>query len=226
MGWTTVAWCEINPFCQKVLKHHFPHATAHSDITTTDFTIYRGRVDILTGGFPCQPYSLAGDQLGDQDERHLWPHMLRAIREVQPAWVVGENVRGFVSWNDGLVFEQVHLDLEAEGYKVQAYILPAAGVGFDHRRERVFVIAHSTQYRVQRDGSQPLQREPGLQVCTNSRSAQDQPVRPDESQHFYRGISDGIPTELYNQCIAGYGNAVVPQVVLQIFQAIEQYNNP
>src|SRR5687767_12764897 len=84
MGWETIAWCEINPFCQKVLKHHFPNAAAHSDIITTDFTIYKGRVDILTGGFPCQPYSVAGKQEGDDDHRHLWPHMLRAIREVRP----------------------------------------------------------------------------------------------------------------------------------------------
>lgn len=80
MGWETIAWCEWNPFCQKVLNYHFPKSKQHGDITTTDFTIYRGQCDIVTGGFPCQPYSVAGKRLGKEDERHLWPHMLRAIR--------------------------------------------------------------------------------------------------------------------------------------------------
>jgi hypothetical protein len=97
-GWHTVAWCEINPFCQTVLKYHFPNATAYEDIKETDFSVYRGRIDIITGGFPCQPYSTAGKRLGKEDERHLWPEMLRAIREVQPRWVVGENVSGLLNW--------------------------------------------------------------------------------------------------------------------------------
>jgi DNA (cytosine-5)-methyltransferase 1 len=84
MGWETIAWCEWNEFGQKVLKHHFPKAQPHGDITKTDFTIYRGQCDVLTGGFPCQPYSLAGKRKGKEDDRHLWPEMLRAIREIQP----------------------------------------------------------------------------------------------------------------------------------------------
>ena len=104
MGWETIAWCEWNEFGQKVLKHHFPKAQAHGDITKTDFTIYRGQCDIVNGGFPCQPYSLAGKRKGKEDDRHLWPEMLRAIREIQPTWVVGENVFGLVNWDGGLVF--------------------------------------------------------------------------------------------------------------------------
>ena len=100
MGWETLAWCEWNPFGQKVLKYHFPKATGHGDITKTDFTIYRGKCDILTGGFPCQPYSVAGKRKGKEDERHLWPEMLRAIREISPRWVVGE-MMGFPSdWTE------------------------------------------------------------------------------------------------------------------------------
>lgn len=143
MNWETIAWCEINPFCQQVLKHHFPDATPHSDITTTDFTIYRGMVDILTGGFPCQPYSTAGKRLGKADDRHLWPHMLRAIREVRPRWVVGENVRGLTNWNGGLVFDEVQADLEAEGYEVIPFLLPACAVDAPHRRDRIWFVAHA-----------------------------------------------------------------------------------
>ena len=117
MGWETIAWCEWNPFCQKVLNYHFPKAKQHGDITTTDFTIYRGQCDILTGGFPCQPYSVAGKRLGKEDERHLWPHMLKAIREIKPYWVVGENVPGLINWNGGMVFDEVQTDLEMKGTK-------------------------------------------------------------------------------------------------------------
>jgi len=144
MGWETIAWCEINPFCQTVLKHHYPNATPHHDIKQTDFTIYRGKCDILTGGFPCQPYSAAGKRLGKEDERHLWPEMLRAIREITPRWVVGENVRGLLSWNGGMVFDEVQADLDACGYEVQPFLLPACGVNAPHRRDRVWFVAHST----------------------------------------------------------------------------------
>lgn len=147
MGWENAFHCEWNPFCQKILKHYWPNATSYEDITKTDFTIWRRRVDVLTGGFPCQPYSVAGKQLGTEDERHLWPEMLRAIREIKPTWVVGENVRGLVNWSGGLVFEQVQADLEAEGYEVLPFLLPAASVGAPHRRDRIWFIAYAESQR-------------------------------------------------------------------------------
>jgi DNA (cytosine-5)-methyltransferase 1 len=148
MDWETIAWCEWNPFGQQVLKYYFPKAIGHGDITKTDFTIYRGQCDILTGGFPCQPYSHAGKRLGKEDDRHLWPEMLRAIREIQPSWVVGENVSGLISWDGGLVFHEVQTDLEAEGYEVWPVVLPACAVNAPHRRDRVWFIAHSSIKRL------------------------------------------------------------------------------
>jgi DNA (cytosine-5)-methyltransferase 1 len=142
-GWETVAWCEWNEFGQKVLRHHFPEAEGFGDITKTDFTKYANRIDILTGGFPCQPYSLAGKGKGKEDERHLWPEMLRAIREIQPPWVVGENVFGLINWNGGMVFNEVQADLETEGYEVWAYVLPACAINAPHRRDRVWFVAYS-----------------------------------------------------------------------------------
>jgi DNA (cytosine-5)-methyltransferase 1 len=142
-GWETIAWCEWNEFGQKVLRHHFPEATGHGDITKTDFTIYANKIDVLTGGFPCQPYSTAGKRLGKDDERHLWPEMLRAIREIAPRWVVGENVRGLVNWNGGMVFDEVQADLEACGYEVLPFILPACAKDAPHRRDRVWFVAHA-----------------------------------------------------------------------------------
>ncbi len=141
-GWENIFHCEKNKFGQKVIKQHFPNSTLHEDIRTTDFTIYRGRIDVLTGGFPCQPFSLAGQRKGTDDERHLWPQMCRAIREIEPRWIVGENVPGIINWSKGMVFEQVQADMEAEGYEVQAYILPASGRNAPHRRDRIFFIAH------------------------------------------------------------------------------------
>jgi DNA (cytosine-5)-methyltransferase 1 len=96
-GWENIFHCEWNPFGQKVLAHHFPNSKSYNDITKTNFTIHEGTVDVLTGGFPCQPYSQAGKRLGKADDRHLWPEMLRTIREVKPRWVVGENVLGIVN---------------------------------------------------------------------------------------------------------------------------------
>ena len=144
MGWENVFHCEWNEFGQKVLHHYWPKAIQYNDITKTDFTIHRGKIDILTGGFPCQPYSMAGKRKGKEDERHLWPEMLRAIREIQPRWVVGENVLGLVNWSGGLVFHEVQADLEAAGYEVWPYVLPAASVGAPHRRDRVWFVAYAS----------------------------------------------------------------------------------
>jgi DNA (cytosine-5)-methyltransferase 1 len=145
-GWENVFHCEWNAFGQKVLKHHFPNSISYNDITKTDFTIHRGAIDIISGGFPCQPYSSAGKRLGKEDDRHLWPEMLRAIREIQPSWVVGENVRGLTNWNGGLVFDEVQTELEAEGYEVLPFLLPAAAINAPHRRDRIWFIAYSNLY--------------------------------------------------------------------------------
>ena len=144
MEWDNVFHCEWNDFGKKVLKYYWPKAISYDDITKTDFSVHRGRIDILSGGFPCQPYSQAGKRLGKEDDRHLWPEMLRAIREIEPSYVVGENVLGLTNWNGGLVFEEVQTDLEAEGYEVQPFILPASGVNAPHQRQRVWFVAKNT----------------------------------------------------------------------------------
>lgn len=146
-GWDNKFHCEWNEFGRKVLNYYWPKSKSYEDITKTDFTIWRGRIDVLTGGFPCQPYSQAGKRLGKEDERHLWPEMLRAVREIQPRWIVGENVLGIVNWSGGLVFEEVQSDLEAEGYEVQTFVLPAASVNAPHKRDRVWFVAYSEDNR-------------------------------------------------------------------------------
>jgi len=272
-GWSTVAWCEWNPFGQKVLRHHFPNAEGHGDITQTDFTIYRGRVDVITGGFPCQPYSAAGKRLGKEDERHLWPEMLRAIREVQPRWVVGENVLGLVNWSGGLVFHEVQADLEAEGYEVFPYVLPACAVNAPHRRDRVWFVAYSNGIGQVSGHEQPFTDGQGHNIVGNSKSnvantesgrleghrEHRDVIKPSgdigtvchssgnsapnerawvwerfpQTEPAIRGGDDGLPTELdgitiskwRNESIKAFGNAIVPQVALQIFNAINEFES-
>ncbi len=142
MGWENVFHCEWNKFGQKVLSYYWPKAISYNDIKETDFTIHRGEIDILTGGFPCQPYSGAGKRLGKEDDRHLWPEMLRAIREIQPGYIVGENVRGLTNWNGGVVFDEVQAEMEAQGYEVLPFLLPACAVNAPHRRDRIWFVAY------------------------------------------------------------------------------------
>jgi len=272
--------CEWEEFPRKVLKHYWPKAISYGDITKTDFTIHRGRIDILTGGFPCQPYSAAGKRLGKEDDRHLWPQMLRTIREVQPRWVVGENVRGLVNWNGGLVFDEVQADLETEGYEVQPFLLPAAAVGAPHRRDRIWFVAYRKDGGLQRETKQEQENGAGKREfyeyrqgrsemggeysgLSNARPTPDTDIdkrcerrmhqTKREATERYSGTfnsrngrgawenfptqppvrsrNDGISSRLggitfpkwRNESIKAGGNAIVPQVALQIFKAIQEY---
>ena len=144
MGWENKFHCEIESFCQKVLNHYWPNAELFEDIKTANFQKYENKIDVISGGFPCQPYSVAGLRRGKDDERHLWPYMLDGIRAIKPRYIVGENVLGLSTWNDGLVLEEVCLDLENEGYQVQPIVIPAAGVGAPHKRDRIFIVGSKT----------------------------------------------------------------------------------
>ena len=278
MGWENVFHCEWNEFGQKVLKYYWPKAISYHDITKTDFSIHKGEIDIITGGFPCQPYSSAGKRLGKEDSRHLWPEMLRAIREIQPIYVVGENVRGLVNWNGGLVFDEVQADLEAQGYEVTPFLLPAASVNAPHRRDRIWFVAYNAFYsnlfrfdkRIKYDEvntgegridafcdfDQSFINGNFTDTLRNGHEGRQERKRtekrpqPNDKQSkrcdkFSRanfemfpistpicvgddGISDRLDSITFskwrNESIKAGGNAIVPQVVHQIFKAIEQYN--
>lgn len=179
MGWQNLFHCEIQEFPRKVLQYWFPNSESYEDITKTDFHQWQGKVDVLTGGFPCQPFSLAGRRKGADDNRYLWPQMLRAIRQIHPTWVVGENVAGIKTMVESCqvtqmgrtddLFEENYIyreesrftldkicaDLEAEGYSVQPIVIPACAIGAPHRRDRVWIIAHRSDPRaetVQQEG--------------------------------------------------------------------------
>jgi len=142
-GFETVGQCEWADYPTKVLEKHWPDVPRWRDIRTlTKENFYertgRTTVDIISGGFPCQPFSVAGKQRGEEDDRYLWPEMCRVISELKPTWVFGENVSGIVN----MALDKVLSDLEGQGYECQALLIPAAGVNASHRRERVFIIGH------------------------------------------------------------------------------------
>ena len=143
MGWENIFHVERDPFCRQVLAHHFPKSQSFDDVKTFDATPFRGRLRVLSGGFPCQPFSAAGKRAGTSDDRYLWPEMFRIIREARPTYVVAENVRGLISWNEGLVLDTVCSDLEGEGYEVFPTVLPAASVNAPHRRDRIWIVAYA-----------------------------------------------------------------------------------
>ena len=162
-------FCDNDKFCQQVLNKHWPEAKIYDDIRQIDTNPFNEGLQrdeqklkaegrngqlggngqdqtplLLTGGFPCQPFSAAGLRKGTADERHLWPEMLRVIQLTKPTWVIAENVRGLLTWNEGMVFQQVCTDLENNGYEVQAFIIPAIAVNAPHRRDRVWFVAFNT----------------------------------------------------------------------------------
>jgi len=235
MGWENVFHCEWNPFGQKVLKHYWPNSISYNDITKTDFTIHRGTIDIITGGFPCQPYSSAGKRLGKDDERHLWPEMLRAIREISPRWIVGENVRGLTNWNGGMVFDEVQADLEAIGYEVTPFLLPACAVNAPHRRDRIWFVANSmcerhtrpTCTRIEEDKRRKLYNENRKHTWKNKKNNWDnwpnEPYVLLRDNGFPGGLDNQTFSSIRRESIKAAGNAIVPQVVHQIFKAIHTF---
>jgi len=147
-GIETVAFCEREPYAQKVIKKHWPDVPICNDIHEMKGNEY-GTINLITGGFPCQPYSLAGERRGNEDDRALWPQMLRVISEARPAWVLGENVPGIIT----LALDGVLADLEAQGYACETLCIPACGVDARHRRERIWIVGHSTRPRIQGNGA-------------------------------------------------------------------------
>lgn len=236
MGWENVFSVEVDPFCLTVLDHHFPNTKKHGDIHNFSGTKYQGQIDIITGGFPCQPFSGAGKKAGTADNRYLWPEMLRVIREVGPRWIVAENVRGLVNWSEGLVFDTVCADLEGEGFEVFPTVLPAASVNAPHRRDRVWIIAHRDEGCHDHTNKEVFARGNAINDGgTGSCSGRDVEHRFTQWDEFPSvsavcGPNDGVPDGMdgvtfsawRRDSIKAFGNAIVPQVAFQIFQAIEE----
>jgi DNA (cytosine-5)-methyltransferase 1 len=140
-GFETVAFCEIEPFPRKVLAKHWPGVPIYEDVRKLKGADI-GAVDVICGGYPCQPFSAAGKRQGKDDDRHLWPEFMRLVAELRPAWVIGENVAGHISMG----LDDVLADLEAEGYACRTFVIPACAVGASHRRDRVWTVANSNGF--------------------------------------------------------------------------------
>ena len=193
-GMETVAFCEKDSFCRKVLAQHWPNVPIHEDIRDLDGQSYRGTVDVVCGGFPCQPFSVAGLRQVKDDDRHLWPEMLRVIRECQPRWVIGENVSGFIR----MALDDVCADLEREGYEVRTFILPACAVDAHHRRDRVWIVAHSDELGLEEHGhrepTQPVkadQRPRSVAHTDSQRELQREGSQPEIGRWSGNGSEEG-----------------------------------
>ena len=134
----TIAFCEKDKFCQKVLQKNFKNIPIEGEIRNVKGEKYKA--DVVTGGFPCQPFSIAGKRKGTDDDRYLWDETIRVVRECKPKWFIGENVEGIINIQEGMVLRQVQTDLEKEGFEVQCLIIPASGIGAWHQRKRVWII--------------------------------------------------------------------------------------
>ncbi len=264
-GYTTIGFCEKEPYAQQILKERFgavladaderrseqrntekrglpkPHARnprLHPDIFTLDGSDYRG-VDLLTGGFPCQPFSVAGKRLGKADDRAIWPEMLRVIREAKPTWIIGENVAGIVT----MELDNILSDLESLGYAAWPLVIPACAVDARHRRDRVWIVAHATRELQHGRGQSPNGRgqhpdggedvahahsasPQGNQRTERSTSKRTNPGEHcqwrDEGEWFAESgmgrVAHGIPHRAHR--LRGLGNAIVPQVAEEIIRAI------
>jgi len=214
----TVGFCERDKFCQKVLAKHWPGVPIVDDIFKLRGDEF-GAVDIITGGFPCQPFSVAGKQEGKDDGRYIWPEMLRVIWTARPSWVVGENVNGIID----MALDEVCASLESEGYEVQPFIIPACAVNAPHRRDRVWIVANSM-----RQGLQRFQQPHASTIQGNGPKGQSV---SSFNYDYEMGIpnipesirmDDGLPYRMDRA--RALGNAIVPQVAYEILEAILEIN--
>jgi len=201
-GIETVAFCEINKYARQVLAKNFPNVPMHDDVKTLNPKDY-GRIDLITGGYPCQPFSSAGQRKGAEDDRHLWPAMRRIIEEARPRWVLSENVVGHIT----LGLDQVLSELESIGYAATATVIPACAVDARHRRDRVWIMAGDTN---------------GFDVDTLGK-VQDGIACPGGRSRWLPAPgmgrkADGIPRAVDRN--HGLGNAIVPQVAAEILRAM------
>ena len=234
LGWTNVFHCEIQEFQRQVLEYWFPNSISYEDIKKTDFSEWKGHIDVLTGGFPCQPFSVAGKRKGAEDNRYLWSEMLRAIRQIQPNWVVGENVNGVLSmvqpgketkmgctddlFDENFIYrkeqkftiEAICEDLEREGYSVQPFVIPACAVGAPHRRDRVWIVAHRTDTGIEnlQQGGKNGVSQSFFTANTNSNRQRDRKDKQIFEQRCNRTTNIGKgckdATSSNTQCFGGH----------------------
>jgi DNA (cytosine-5)-methyltransferase 1 len=236
----TIAFVEKDKFCQQVLQKNFPNIPIEDDVRNVKGNKYKPNV--ITGGFPCQPFSVAGKRRGTDDDRYLWDETIRIVSETKPKWFIGENVEGIVNIQNGMVFRQIHDDLESENYEVQSLVIPASGVGAWHQRKRVWIIGcnvSNTQRNKHKHTTIKQSRENkvwGFHTAEKKQTAHD--IRSKTSrcngisgktESWWEAQSDilrnvnGVSYELdknRSNRIKSLGNSIVPQIARELGKAI------
>lgn len=248
-GNNIVAFSEIDPYCIRILTHHFPEAENLGNIDSANFYPYENKIDIITGGFPCQPFSMSGERKGIKDNRYKWPEMYRAIQIVKPTWVVAENVPGIINWSKGMVFDEICSNLESEGYEVLPFLLPAIGKDAIHERNRCWFIAFHQPRFMERSkylGESNITYSNGFgrgkmvsnlqkrQSTRNSHEPLDMPfvrakIPPcppllSMGYEYPTGLDNISLPEWRQQSIKMFGNAIYPDVFIEILSTIEEFN--
>ena len=221
-GIETVGFCEFAEFPRKVLKKHWPSVPIFPDVKTLDVKLLKSEgidvesIELIHGGFPCQPYSNAGKLRGKEDDRDLWPEMFRIIKEIKPNWVVGENVANFVN----MELDRTLLDLESEGYETTTFVLPACGVDAKHQRYRTFILANANGERCVYSEFEKHATKRGKSTLNNIAADGENEVNGSRwgIEPELGRVVNGIPDRLDR--IRGLGNAVVPQQAYMIFKTI------
>ena len=246
-GIETIGFVEKDEFCQKVLKKHWSDVPIIDDIRKVNGKDF-GAATIISGGFPCQPFSVAGKREGTDDDRYLWDEMLRVISSCKPTWVIGENVEGLINIQDGMVLRSVQDDLEREGFQVQCLVIPASGIGAWHQRKRVWIIGHNvsdTNSRLNIGKNKEVQtrgssidngsknvsnsNEQRTQIQTQGQQSSIKVPGSTEQKSWWQtqselcGVPNGVSYELHSNRadrIKALGNSIVPQIAEQIFRSI------
>lgn len=222
-GIETVAFCEREPFCQKVLAKHWPNIPIYDDVCTLTKERMEadgiGTIDLIHGGYPCQPFSMAGKRGGEGDDRYLWPEVARLLEQIRPRWFVGENVAGHIS----LGLDEVLSDLDNIGYTTQPFIIPACAVGAFHKRFRIFLVAYLGSIGVERGSTEQILGEPYLQNRQTIATFQDAERRFDTFESRLCRSLHGLPYGVDR--VKSLGNAVVPQQIYSILAGIKQIDD-
>lgn len=226
LGWEVIFQVEIDEFAQSILRARFKNSDKHFNIEDFNGQKYRSAIDVLAGGFPCQPFSLSGNRKGREDDRFLWSHFIRVVREIRPPFVVAENVSGLISIEHGVLFNEILISLENEGYETFPIIIPSSAVNALHDRTRLFIVAHATGQRLQKN---PVQN--GTPFKIELQSKQELITRMALSPYNRRaepgthGNADALPITLDESRLHALGNSVDPYLVYQLFKALQQSFN-
>jgi len=217
MGWNNIFQCEIDEFCLKVLNKNFPNVKKYIDIKQFNANEYRNKLDILTGGFPCQPFSTAGKRKGTEDDRSLWCEMFRIIKEAKPKWVVAENVVGIAT----MELDNILTDLESEGYQTTTFNIPACAKSAPHIRKRIWIVANTNSrgWNAQsRICTSPQERNSANDADSTNATIGKQKTWMAEPE--LERVVYGVSRKLDKCRVKALGNSIVPQVAYEIFSAI------